>query len=152
MPLTQPGGPIGQQGPDQLLIAGALDMSQHKLAGRVDQFGFPGRLLLAASKAMPFIGLQFGHLNLLNLLLMIALSVCTDLVIQAPHRPGINLDQPGRALETAPIGQVLSHRDRLGFRDLTVPQRGVFPFAKLALAGPTTQVSDLVLAIHLSDG
>lgn len=151
MPIAQTGNPILEQTTNQPFVMHSLDMRQNELAGRVHQFCLPGWLRLTTGKPVPLIRLQFGHSHPVYFLFMILLSMFPYFLIQAAHRAGVYFDQSRRTLETAPIGQVFSHRYGLWLPNFTVPQRCVFAFAELLLTAPTTQVTKFVPTIHFSD-
>ena len=122
----------------------------NELALRVHQFCFPGRLRLAASKAVPFIGLQFGNGYIVYFLLMILLSMSPRFLIQAAHSAGVYFDQAGGTLDTTAIGQVFRHRNSFCLWDFAIPQGRVFAFAEFLLTATTAQIANLVLTVHFS--
>jgi hypothetical protein len=126
-------------------------MGQNKLAPGVDQFRFPGWLLLTAGKAMPFIRLQFANRHIVDFLLMIVLPMCPDLLIQAAYGTRVYLDQTGCALEATAISQMLGRRNGFVLGNLAIPQGYVFAFTEFLLTAATTQVTDVVSTVDFSD-
>lgn len=151
MTVGQAGGTLCQQLSDQAVISYPLDMSHNELAAGVHQLCFPGWVLLAARKAVPFIGLQFGHGHRVYFLFMILLPVPADLLAQTANGTWVYLDQTCRTLNATAVGQVFGHRDSAFFRDFTIPQGRVFSFAEFLLAEATAQVTDVVPTIGFSE-
>ena len=151
MPIAHTRGSIGEQSTNQGFIPCSLNMGQNELAGRVYQFRFPGWLRLTTSKAIPFIGLQLGHGHILDFLFMVLPSMCAYLLVQTPYRAGVYLDQSTSALDTTALSQVFGHRNSFFLCNFAVPQGCVFAFTEFLLTTTTTQVTDIVPAIHFSD-
>lgn len=106
--ITHPRGPLLEQAADQGFIPCALHMGQNELARGVHQFRFPGWLLLATGKTMPFICLQLGNSHVVHFLLMILLPMSAHLLVQPPHGTGVDFHQARRALEAQPSARCLA--------------------------------------------
>lgn len=100
--MGEPLGSILQKPPDQCLIAPPLNVRDHKLAHRVDDFRFPLRLAFVLRVAMPLIGFQGYHIQTLDARIMKGCGMQANLPLQPPDDARMDFRQPRRRLEAAP--------------------------------------------------
>lgn len=94
---------------------------------------------------MAFICFQGVYLYPLNPFIVKGFRMCTQPLIQPPHRARIHPHQTRRALQRTALRQMLAHRDGLRLGYFCIPQRHVLALAELHPTDPAMQISKISL-------